>query len=91
MIEETLDKIDLQLLKHVEKFSGLRVDKIIKNLDCRTAKTLRDRLDALDSHGFVILDRKAYRGQVIAHITPLGKETIAGWAQEPASGEVNSQ
>lgn len=91
MIVEKLDKIDRQLLKRVEDFSGERVEKIIKNLDCRTAKTLRDRLDALDSHGFVILDRKAYSGQVIARITPLGKETIAGWAQEPVSGEVNSQ
>ena len=91
MIDEKLDKIDLQLLKRVEEFSGERVDKIIKNLDCRTAKTLRNRLDSLDSQGFVILDRKVYRGQVIARITSLGKETIVGWAQEPASGEVSSQ
>jgi DNA-binding HxlR family transcriptional regulator len=90
MTEETLDKIDQKLVKCVEEFSGERVDYIIKILDCITSKTLRDRLDVLDSQGDIILDRKAYRGQVIAKITPLGKETIVRWAQEPASSEVNS-
>jgi hypothetical protein len=74
------DKVDKQLIKRVESHSGERVDKIIKHLDCRTAKTLRERLDALDAQGYVRLDRTSLRRQVLAYITPLGKEAISGWA-----------
>jgi len=84
------DKVDKQLIKRVESHSGERVDRIIKHLDCRTAKTLRERLDALDAQGYVRLDRTSQRRQVLAYITPLGKEAISGWAEEPASKEVSS-
>ena len=84
------DKVDKQLIKRVESHSGERVDRIIKHLDCRTAKTLRERLDALDAQGYVRLDRTSLRRQVLAYITPLGKEAISGWAEEPASKEVSS-
>jgi hypothetical protein len=84
------DKIDKQLIKCVDSLSGERVDKIIKHLDCRTAKTLRDRLDALDARGYVRLDRFSLRRQVRAYITPLGKEAISGWVEDPSAGEESS-
>lgn len=84
------DGIDKQLIERVDSLSGERVDKIIKHLDCRTAKTLRDRLDALDAKGYIFLDRTTSPRQVRAYITHLGKEAISGWAEEPASGEVSS-
>jgi len=77
------DKVDKQLIKRVESHSGERVDKIIKHLDCRTAKTLRERLDALDARGYVRLDRTSLRRQVLAYITPRGKEVISGWQDHP--------
>jgi len=87
--KENLDRVDRKLLKKVDSLSGERVEKIVKELDCRTAKTLRERLDDLETKGLVFLDRKSYRGQVIASITPFGKQVIAGWAKEPASSEVS--
>jgi hypothetical protein len=84
------DSVDKQLIKQVDSLSGERVDKIIRHLDCRTAKTLRERLDSLDAHGYIRLDRTSLRRQVLAYITPLGKEAISGRAEEPASKEVSS-
>jgi len=79
-----LDKVDKQLLKCVKEQSGEQVKNIIRTLDCRTASTLRGRLDALDAKGYIILDRESYRGQVRAHITHLGKEILAGRAKRPS-------
>lgn len=81
-----LDKVDIQILKRVKEKSGDQVTSIIRTLDCRTIETLRGRLDMLETAGYVILDRRSYRGQVRAHITPFGEETLAelGRANRPS-------
>ena len=72
-----MDKIDEHILDGVDKKSGGNVASILHTIDCRTLDTLRKRLNKLETTGYVILDRTTYRGQVLAYITPLGKETLA--------------
>ena len=72
-----MDKVDEQLLNRVKEKSGEQVYKLLRTLDCRTVKTLRRRLDELETAGYVILDRTTYRGQVRVSITPFGEETLA--------------
>jgi hypothetical protein len=77
-----MDEVDIQILESVKKKSGEQVTRILRTLDCRTLEVLRRRLNELESEGYVILDRKSYRGQVLASITPLGEESLEAMGRE---------
>ena len=85
-----LDDIDIQLLSRVAELSGSTVIEIVKTLDCRTAKALRDRLDRLDSLGYVHLDRTTYRSKVLVFPTETGKAAITGWEDGASEKEMSS-
>jgi DNA-binding MarR family transcriptional regulator len=89
MSEIELDKVDLQLLKRVAEFSGSSVVKIVRTLDCQTARHLRRKLDNLDKRGYVRLDRTSFRRKVLVYQTESGKAAITGWdgAQSPNGGQ----
>jgi len=80
-----MDKVDEQILKSAEEKSGEQVTKVLRTLDCRTLETLRKRLEQLETDGYVILDRKSYRGQVLVHITPFGKEALEIMGREEST------
>jgi hypothetical protein len=90
MSEIELDRVDLQLLKRVAEFSGSSVVKIIKTLDCQTARHLRRKLDNLDKLGYVRLDRISFRRKVLVYPTEAGKVAITGWEDAAPGGEVTS-
>ena len=80
-----MDKVDEQILKRAKEKSGEQVTRLLRNLDCRTLETLRKRLEQLETEGYVILDRKSYRGQVLVHITPFGKEALEIMGREEST------
>ena len=88
MSENDLDKVDLQLLARVAKFSGSSVVEIVKTLDCQTARHLRRKLDRLDSLGYVHQDRISFRRKVLVYQTEAGKAAITGWEDAATGGEV---
>jgi DNA-binding Lrp family transcriptional regulator len=90
MSEIQLDNIDIQLLNRVAELSGSTVTRIVKTLDCRTAKALRDRIDRLAGKGYVRLDRTTYRGKVLVYPTESGKAAIIGWEDATPGEEVPS-
>lgn len=90
MSDKTLDKVDLQLLNRVAELPGSSVTRIVKTLDCRTAQTLRIRLDRLESLEYVYLDRTSYRGKVLVFPTEAGKVAITGWEDGTSEKEVSS-
>lgn len=89
-MSEVLDKVDLRLLNRVAELSGSSVTKIVKTLDCRTAHTLRDRIDRLAGLGYVHLDRTSYRGKVLVYSTEAGKVAITGWEDGAPKEEASS-
>ncbi len=90
MSEIELDEVDLQLLNRVAEFPGSSVIRIVKTLDCQTARHLRRKLDRLDSLGYVHLDRESFRRKVLVFPTEPGKAAITGWEDAAPGGEVTS-
>jgi DNA-binding IclR family transcriptional regulator len=90
MSEIELDEVDLQLLNRVAEFPGSSVVKIVKTLDCQTARHLRRKLDRLDSLGYVRLDRETFCRKVLVFPTEAGKASV-GWSDATTEGaEVTS-
>jgi hypothetical protein len=90
MSEIELDEVDLQLLKRVSELSGSSVIRIVKTLDCQTARHLRRKLDRLDSLGYVRLDRESFRRKVLVFPTETGNVAITGWEGATPAKEVSS-
>jgi len=80
-----MDKVDKQIVKRAKERSGEQLYKLLRSLDCRTLKTLRRRLDELETAGYVILDRTTYRGQVRVYITPFGEEALEVMGREEST------
>lgn len=90
MSDTELDRVDLQLLKRVAELPGSSVTRIVKTLDCQTARHLRRKLDRLDSLGYVHLDRESFCRTVLVFPTEAGKVAITGWEGATPAKEVSS-
>jgi hypothetical protein len=73
------DKIDMEILRAVERVSGARVSEVVKM--CRKSdrqdSTIRRRLREMDILGAVKLDAASEKGKVFVIITVSGRDVLA--------------
>ncbi len=74
-----LDKIDISILKKIERISGAQLSEVVALMkDLRSERSLRERINALDAQGYISLDRKRERGKVFATISERGTAALTG-------------